>query len=52
MVQGKSIFFFEIQEMYRYPLVQSTPSKADVLGAAPTVHLREVSALEGDEVND
>ena len=32
--------------------LQSTPSKADTLGTTPTVRLREVSALEGDEVND
>ena len=33
--------------------IQSTLSKVDTLaGPAPTVCLREVSALEGDEVND
>ena len=38
-----------VQEKHFW-VVQSTPPK--VSGPALTVHLREVSVLEGDEVND
>ena len=34
------------------PSISLLPLRRTHLGPAPTVHLKELSALEGDEVND